>query len=169
MSLKIAAGALGIEPQAAQPRQCQARNRLSICDGSLGASKEMVGVRGFEPPAPASRKQCSTRLSYTPAAAPYSAPTSRAATNCPQPEKSMERRCLGRRRNPAALGPRVGLCRRRAGLALGSKTPFRCKNRQSRRGFASRFRRGMGQGPPAPWPRIPSQKPACRRSRRTCP
>jgi hypothetical protein len=23
-------------------------------------------VRGFEPPAPASRKQCSTRLSYTP-------------------------------------------------------------------------------------------------------
>src|SRR5215472_2557897 len=27
----------------------------------------MVGVRGFEPPAPASRKQCSTRLSYTPA------------------------------------------------------------------------------------------------------
>src|SRR5688572_23519756 len=27
---------------------------------------EMVGVRGFEPPAPASRTQCSTRLSYTP-------------------------------------------------------------------------------------------------------
>ena len=27
---------------------------------------ELVGVRGFEPPAPASRKQCSTRLSYTP-------------------------------------------------------------------------------------------------------
>ena len=27
---------------------------------------EMVGVRGFEPPAPASRKQCSTGLSYTP-------------------------------------------------------------------------------------------------------
>lgn len=26
----------------------------------------MVGVRGFEPPAPASRTQCSTRLSYTP-------------------------------------------------------------------------------------------------------
>ena len=26
----------------------------------------VVGVRGFEPPAPASRKQCSTRLSYTP-------------------------------------------------------------------------------------------------------
>jgi hypothetical protein len=28
--------------------------------------KVLVGVRGFEPPAPASRKQCSTRLSYTP-------------------------------------------------------------------------------------------------------
>ena len=26
----------------------------------------VVGVRGFEPPAPASRRQCSTRLSYTP-------------------------------------------------------------------------------------------------------
>jgi hypothetical protein len=26
----------------------------------------MVGVRGFEPPATASRTQCSTRLSYTP-------------------------------------------------------------------------------------------------------
>ena len=26
----------------------------------------MVGVRGFEPPAPASRRRCSTRLSYTP-------------------------------------------------------------------------------------------------------
>ena len=28
----------------------------------------MVGVRGFEPPAPASRRQCSTKLSYTPMA-----------------------------------------------------------------------------------------------------
>ena len=26
----------------------------------------MVGERGFEPPAPASRRQCSTRLSYSP-------------------------------------------------------------------------------------------------------
>src|SRR5512145_2467828 len=26
----------------------------------------MVGVRGFEPPAPCSRSKCSTRLSYTP-------------------------------------------------------------------------------------------------------
>lgn len=28
--------------------------------------KGLVGVRGFEPPTPASRRQCSTRLSYTP-------------------------------------------------------------------------------------------------------
>ncbi len=28
----------------------------------------LVGVRGFEPPTPASRTQCSTRLSYTPMA-----------------------------------------------------------------------------------------------------
>jgi hypothetical protein len=34
----------------------------------------MVGVRGFEPPAPASRTQCSTRLSYTPAKAAHIAP-----------------------------------------------------------------------------------------------
>ncbi len=27
---------------------------------------KLVGVRGFEPPAPASRRQCSTKLSYTP-------------------------------------------------------------------------------------------------------
>src|SRR5206468_11438699 len=27
---------------------------------------ELVGERGFEPPAPASRRQCSTRLSYSP-------------------------------------------------------------------------------------------------------
>ena len=32
-----------------------------------GGTIELVGVRGFEPPAPASRTQCSTRLSYTPA------------------------------------------------------------------------------------------------------
>ena len=35
----------------------------------LGGGKSLVGVRGFEPPAPASRTQCSTRLSYTPAEA----------------------------------------------------------------------------------------------------
>ena len=32
----------------------------------------LVGVRGFEPPTPASRRQCSTRLSYTPCCAPPS-------------------------------------------------------------------------------------------------
>ena len=35
-----------------------------IKNGNLLIS--LVGVRGFEPPAPASRRQCSTRLSYTP-------------------------------------------------------------------------------------------------------
>ena len=33
---------------------------------SAGASVCMVGARGFEPPAPASRRRCSTRLSYAP-------------------------------------------------------------------------------------------------------
>ncbi len=31
-----------------------------------GGRRGLVGVSGFEPPAPASRRQCSTRLSYTP-------------------------------------------------------------------------------------------------------
>ena len=33
---------------------------------AINPQKRLVGVRGFEPPAPASRRQCSTRLSYTP-------------------------------------------------------------------------------------------------------
>src|SRR5262245_60578534 len=36
---------------------------------------QMVGVIGFEPTAPASRTQCSTRLSYTPNAIPASVRT----------------------------------------------------------------------------------------------
>ena len=50
--------------------------RASIVDLASGTAagaefgqslQGLVGVRGFEPPAPASRTQCSTRLSYTPA------------------------------------------------------------------------------------------------------
>src|ERR1700712_5176208 len=37
----------------------------------------LVGVRGFEPPAPASRTQCSTRLSYTPTEGARIAPVRR--------------------------------------------------------------------------------------------
>ena len=37
--------------------------RLNV--SGLG-ERELVGERGFEPPAPASRRQCSTRLSYSP-------------------------------------------------------------------------------------------------------
>ena len=33
---------------------------------SIAFHDKMVGERGFEPPAPASRRQCSTRLSYSP-------------------------------------------------------------------------------------------------------
>src|ERR1700722_13916374 len=42
-------------------------SRLTALARKLG----LVGVRGFEPPAPASRTQCSTRLSYTPAKAAH--------------------------------------------------------------------------------------------------
>ena len=41
---------------------------------SFAKKLSLVGVRGFEPPAPASRTQCSTRLSYTPAKAAHIAP-----------------------------------------------------------------------------------------------
>jgi hypothetical protein len=46
------------------PDQCGARSDFRPL--GLSPSKRLVGVRGFEPPAPASRTQCSTRLSYTP-------------------------------------------------------------------------------------------------------
>src|SRR5690348_17317961 len=45
--------------------------RRSVLPWTTGT---LVGVRGFEPPAPASRTQCSTRLSYTPAKAAHIAP-----------------------------------------------------------------------------------------------
>jgi hypothetical protein len=45
----------------------------------------LVGVRGFEPPAPASRTQCSTRLSYTPAKAAHIAPGSARGKAVSQP------------------------------------------------------------------------------------
>src|SRR5262249_60584794 len=40
--------------------------RNVITDRLLAGSRVMVGVTGFEPAAPASRTQCSSRLSYTP-------------------------------------------------------------------------------------------------------
>src|SRR4051812_46394741 len=40
------------------------RRRCAMFSGSFG--KRMVGVAGFEPATPASRTQCSTRLSHTP-------------------------------------------------------------------------------------------------------
>ena len=44
-----------------------AGNGFDGIKSAVKAIKGLVGVRGFEPPAPASRTQCSTRLSYTPA------------------------------------------------------------------------------------------------------
>ena len=64
-----------VSPSHAEPRRRQgpspsprARSLAAALErprktGKVGG---MVGVRGFEPPAPASRTQCSTRLSYTP-------------------------------------------------------------------------------------------------------
>src|SRR3954469_19574179 len=42
---------------------CPARRSAT---GTIGQLFELVGVRGFEPPTPASRTQYSTRLSYPP-------------------------------------------------------------------------------------------------------
>src|SRR4051794_31286483 len=47
--------------------QCVARALLPLGPSCGLFSRELlVGERGFEPPAPASRRQCSTRLSYSP-------------------------------------------------------------------------------------------------------
>src|SRR5437867_852253 len=76
----------------------------------------LVGVRGFEPPAPASRKQCSTRLSYTPAGpgAIYredAADAQRLRRNGSEPARRCEQRRLDQRaphRPVAKEGQRVG-------------------------------------------------------------
>ena len=68
---------------------------------------KMVGERGFEPPAPASRRQCSTRLSYSPTEA---GPAARKRTG------TGSRGSIGtgseqfKRRSPAAAIYFVGRC-----------------------------------------------------------
>ena len=47
---------------ASDSRKSATKNRLTSSNYLIG----LVGVRGFEPPTPASRTQYSTRLSYTP-------------------------------------------------------------------------------------------------------
>src|SRR5208283_6037543 len=51
---------------------------IGDCPAYFRRGLTLVGVRGFEPPAPASRTQCSTRLSYTPAARAIAPPVRRA-------------------------------------------------------------------------------------------
>src|SRR3546814_3727548 len=42
--------------------------RQKVAENKTLWKDNLVGERGFEPPAPASRRQCSTRLSYSPTA-----------------------------------------------------------------------------------------------------
>src|SRR5882672_8813714 len=88
----------------------------------------MVGVRGFEPPTPASRTQYSTRLSYTPTrkpGAPGTEITLRRAAQNKNPRSKLrftlcQRRTAARgslttktqenARNPRQPGPRSGTC-----------------------------------------------------------
>jgi hypothetical protein len=70
----------------------------------------MVGVAGFEPATPASRTQCSTRLSHTPtwrAAYRHASALSQATKNPPQKEKRREKRSSKQRciRPTPALSP----------------------------------------------------------------
>ena len=46
--------------------QFLSRSRFRVVELACKSLENLVGVRGFESPAPASRKRCSTRLSYTP-------------------------------------------------------------------------------------------------------
>lgn len=78
------------------PSEGRRRDALNL--GNLG--KGMVGVAGFEPATPASRTQCSTRLSHTPTwrAAYRQAPAlSQAPKIPPQKEKGREKRSSKRR------------------------------------------------------------------------
>jgi hypothetical protein len=61
------------------------RNLNRSVHGPAGIQKLVVGVRGFEPPTPASRTQYSTRLSYTPnsTASNPQIQTTRARCTCP--------------------------------------------------------------------------------------
>jgi hypothetical protein len=81
---------------------------VSFSLGNLG--KEMVGVAGFEPATPASRTQCSTRLSHTPtwrAAYRHASAVSQATKIAPQKEKRREKRSSKQRciRPTPALSP----------------------------------------------------------------
>ncbi len=64
--------------------------------GPAGSLTKLVGERGFEPPAPASRRRCSTRLSYSPARRGYS--RSPAPWQRPLPRHAMAAAPIG---NPA--------------------------------------------------------------------
>ena len=56
----------------------QMRSVVSITADTMSVSRlqvlEVVGVRGFEPPTPSSRRKCATRLRYTPRRAEYQNP-----------------------------------------------------------------------------------------------
>ena len=52
-----------------QPHDARHRSRAKCATSAIDV-KSLVGERGFEPPAPASRRQCSTRLSYSPTGSP---------------------------------------------------------------------------------------------------
>ncbi len=80
----------------------------------------LVGVRGFEPPAPASRTQCSTRLSYTPAKA------RRIAVWARHRKAGQCRECRGRDAGRSARRP--------------SRSPPRRAGRACRAGMGNRWR-----------------------------
>ncbi len=56
----------------------QMRSAVSITADNMNLwwfmISELVGVRGFEPPTPSSRRKCATRLRYTPRRAEYQNP-----------------------------------------------------------------------------------------------
>ena len=118
---------------AAQPRPGE-RRPYPIC------SRSMVGVSGFEPPAPASRRQCSTRLSYTPTVGRgYIASSHRRQAAC---------RCG--RRMPRSSGRGSG----QPGSA-GVNRPGRRPRRRCRGGSRAARRGRSSPAPHGPWRRSP--------------
>src|SRR6056297_646878 len=95
--------------------------------------KSLVGVRGFEPPAPASRRQCSTKLSYTPTECRGSTAKTRALQGEYRPYAGFERRlCRAEMRRSRCLARSRHWCARHN------------DNEDIRTSFASRLLKNAG-------------------------
>ena len=114
----------GGDPKA--PRAGGASDRVTGSFANIRDDPEnLVGVRGFEPPAPASRTQCSTRLSYT----PWSGAAAGAAMAAARARKRYPR-ARGGARGVGAVRARARYSRASAAAVSVSSTPSEPQRRR---------------------------------------